>query len=103
MGDSYNIFYREEVLKHLEFIEKKYWNLIKEKIDEQLKHEPSVITKNRKPLVNPQIENRWEIRFGPDNNFRVFYEIFEESKKVEVVAIGIKKKEKLYIAGKEIK
>ncbi|MCI0642243.1 MAG: hypothetical protein L0Y72_04240 [Gemmataceae bacterium] len=57
----------------LKSIEAKYDSLIREKIDEQLRFEPTVETKNRKPLRQPAaFEAQWEIRFGPDNRFRVF-------------------------------
>lgn len=44
----------------------------------------------------------WELRFGPDNRFRVFYDIDMQTRRVNILAIGIKEREKLFIAGKEI-
>ena len=76
---------------------------IRNKIEEQLVREPDLETKNRKPLSNPPIDDRWELRFGPQNCFRVFYKIDESLNEVLILAVGIKIKEKLYIGKKEIK
>ncbi|OHD63272.1 MAG: hypothetical protein A2176_11870 [Spirochaetes bacterium RBG_13_51_14] len=100
---KYNIFYSDEVFSHLLSIDKKYWPQIKHKIIEQLIHEPDTETRNRKPLSNPPIDDRWELRFGPQNCFRVFYKIDYHNNEVLILAIGVKIKEKLYIGKKEIK
>ena len=99
---SFRIVYAPEVSKHFDYIDRKYWNLIREKIEEQLLYSPDKETRNRKPLRKPPIPNRWEIRFGPTNTFRVFYEIDIEKHTVRVLAIGYKENERLYIGGKEI-
>ena len=58
---------------------------------------------NRKPLEGPALLGAdWEIRFGPDNRFRVFYRIDVENHEVEILAIGVKEKERLYIGGEEV-
>jgi hypothetical protein len=44
----------------------------------------------------------WEIRFGPGNRFRVFYEVDREEGTVYILAIGVKERERLYIGGEEI-
>lgn len=100
---KYRIFYSEDIRLHLLTIERKYWTEIKQKIEEQLKFEPDKETRNRKPLLKPSVDDRWELRFGPQNCFRVFYKIDSKNKEVFILAIGIKIKEKLYIANKEIK
>lgn len=100
---KYQLFYSDEVYSHLSSIDKKYWPLIKKKIEEQLIDGPDSETKNRKPLSNPPIDDRWELRFGPQNCFRVFYKIDYVHNEVIILAIGTKIKEKLYIGQKEIK
>jgi mRNA-degrading endonuclease RelE of RelBE toxin-antitoxin system len=100
---KFQIFYSEEVRSHLLSIDRKYWTLIKEKIEEQLVYEPYSETKNRKPLSSPSLDDRWELRFGPQNCFRVFYKIDKTLNEVIILAIGIKIKEKLYCGKKEIK
>lgn len=41
-------------------------------------------------------------RFGPGNTFRVFYEIDREDRKVYILAIGIKERDRLFIGGEEV-
>ncbi|MCJ7748024.1 MAG: hypothetical protein MUP27_09785 [Desulfobacterales bacterium] len=66
--------------------------------------EPDVETRNRKPLKRPvTFEGEWELGFGPDNVFRVFYEINIESYEVYILAIGVKKGNRLFFGGKEVK
>jgi hypothetical protein len=100
---KYKIFYSNDIYFHLSFIEKKYWSLIKNHISEQLACEPDIETKNRKPLMDSTINDRWELRFGPQNCFRVFYKIDYMNLEVLILAIGFKIKEKLFIGKEEIK
>jgi hypothetical protein len=44
----------------------------------------------------------WEIRFGPDNRFRVLYDIDEENHAVQIVAIGEKEGNRLIVGGEEV-
>lgn len=100
----FDIVYAPQTKQHLRFIEKKYYTLIRKTIEEQLQFTPDVKTRNRKPLDFPGIfEADWEIRFGPDNRFRVFYGINEEHSEIHILAIGIKQGNRLYIGGEEIK
>lgn len=100
---KYEIIYSPDVFSNLKYIEKKYWSLIKKIITEQLVYDPSHETINKKPLIKPPIDNRWELRCGPNNTFRIFYSVHESSAEVWILAVGRKVKEKLYIGGKEIK
>ena len=50
---TYAILFAPETLDHLDAIERKDHRFIREAIDEQLKHEPEVPTRNRKPLEEP--------------------------------------------------
>lgn len=77
--------------------------LIREKIKEQLHYEPNVETRNRKPLRQPApFAAQGGIRFGPDNRFRVLYEIDEAAHAVQIVAIGQKQGDRLIVSGEEI-
>jgi mRNA-degrading endonuclease RelE of RelBE toxin-antitoxin system len=99
----YILVYAPEVKKHLAAIEAQHHGLIRQKIEEQLLFEPGVETRNRKPLRQPApLAAEWEIRFGPDNRFRVLYEIQEEGREVHVLAIGEKVGNRLLIAGEEV-
>lgn len=99
----YTLVYARGVTKHLKSIDAKYDRLIREKMEEQLLFEPNVETKNRKPLRQPApFAAQWEIRFGPDNRFRVLYDIDEEQHAVQIVAIGEKEGNRLIIGGEEV-
>jgi len=68
-----------------------------------LRYEPTAETTNRKPLKKTSIiEGEWELRFGPDNRFRVFYEVDEIRFEVHILAIGVKERNRLFIDGEEI-
>jgi hypothetical protein len=59
-------------------------------------------TRNRKPLDQPApFEASWELRCGPDNRFRVFYDVDAESQTVLVLAIGVNERNRLLIGGEE--
>jgi mRNA-degrading endonuclease RelE of RelBE toxin-antitoxin system len=102
MNSKFEIIYDDEVNNHIRYIDKKYWNLIKNTISKQLSHDPDVETKNRKPLKHPPVDYMWELRFGPQSMFRVFYKIINDNSRVWIFAIGVKSKNSLYIAGEEI-
>lgn len=58
---------------------------------EQLTWEPDVETRNRKPVRAPAAFNaEWELRFGPNDRFRVFYQLDYGSREVLIVATGVK-------------
>ncbi|MBI3464964.1 MAG: addiction module toxin RelE [Planctomycetes bacterium] len=96
------LMYSDEVKEHLRAIETKYHSLIQSEIGGQLQFQPEVETRNRKPLERPMLSGaEWEIRFGPDNRFRVFYEVDAEAREVRVLAIGVKEGNRLLIGGEE--
>jgi hypothetical protein len=88
---------------HLEAIDVKYDSLIRDTIEEQLTFEPDVQTRNRKP-VQPlaAFQAEWELRFGPSNRFRVFYQIERALREVRIVAVGVKVRNRLLVGGEEV-
>ncbi|MCZ6805481.1 MAG: type II toxin-antitoxin system RelE/ParE family toxin [Deltaproteobacteria bacterium] len=87
-----------DVRDHLEPVDRKFFSLIRETIEEQLSFEPDIETTNRKPMRQPNLlDGEWELRFGPDNRFRVFYRIDSEAREVLILAIGVKKGSVLHI------
>ncbi len=59
-------------------------------IEEQLGYTPDTETRNRKPLLREvEFEADWQLRFGPDNRFRVFYAVDPHFHEVHVLAIGV--------------
>jgi mRNA-degrading endonuclease RelE of RelBE toxin-antitoxin system len=100
---AYILAFASQVTKHLRAIDAKYHALIQEKIGEQLRFEPAAETTNRKPLRQPApFRATWEIRFDPDNRFRVLYDIDQEVRVVQIMAIGEKQRERLFIGGEEV-
>jgi mRNA-degrading endonuclease RelE of RelBE toxin-antitoxin system len=99
----YTLVYARGVTKHLMAIDAKYDRLIRETIEQQLQFEPGVETRNRKPLRPPApFAAQWEVRFGPDNRFRVLYDIDEGHRVVMIVAIGEKVGNRLIVGGEEV-
>jgi mRNA-degrading endonuclease RelE of RelBE toxin-antitoxin system len=99
----YRLVYAPQVNQHLKAIEPKYYSLIRKEIEKQLRYQPAVETRNRKPLKRPaSLEGDWELRLGPDNRFRVFYEVDEEHREVKILAVGFKDGSRLFIGGEEI-
>jgi hypothetical protein len=102
--EPFDLVYADEVKRHLRAIENKYHSMIKSEIESQLLHEPDVETRNQKPLERPIVFGAdWELRLGPDNRFRVFYEVKRESRQVRILAVGVKERNRLFIAGEEFK
>jgi hypothetical protein len=97
------LVYDPEVTGHLAAIERKYHSLIRRAIEEQLRFEPETATRNRKPLERPiGTGARWELRLGPDNRFRVFYRVESEERRVRILAVGVKERNRLFIGGEEV-
>ena len=85
----FTIEYAKGVAEDLKSIRAYERTRILDGIDKQLLHEPSVQTRNRKILVGlippwEYIEPVWELRIG---EYRVFYDVDEESSTVIVRAI----------------
>jgi len=100
--ERFEILYDPEVREHLRRIDRKHHGLIRQMIEDRLSCEPQVETRNRKPLTRPSLwEDVWELRFGPGNRFRVFYQTDPNSGSVRVVAIGEKRGDRLLIGGEE--
>jgi mRNA-degrading endonuclease RelE of RelBE toxin-antitoxin system len=98
------LVYDPEVRAHLQAIEPTYRALIRITIEEQLRFQPDKETGNRKPLQRPvAFEATWELRFGSENRFRVFYAVSHERREVQILAIGTKDRNRLMIGREEIK
>ncbi len=99
---KFTLVFAPEVLGHIDVIERKYHRFIRTTINEQLSYTPEKITRNRKPLELPAPYGAtWELRFGPHNRVRVFYEVDVEAQMVSILAIGIKEGNRLFIGGEE--
>ena len=98
----FELIYPPIIKAHLKTIEPRHHSLISKSIEEQLTYQPEIETRNRKPLKRPiMFGAQWELRFGPKNMFRVFYKVNRDKSQVEILAIGVKKGNKLIIGGEE--
>ncbi len=103
MPRNFEIAFSEEVYEHLKAIERKYYGLIRESLQQLLSQTPNIETRNRKVLQQPApFRATWELRFGPQNRFRALYEIDEDARVVLILAIGVKEGNRLFIGGEEI-
>jgi len=100
---AYSLVYAPIVIEHLRFIEKKHYSLIRSTIESQLQFEADVVTRNKKPLKRrTTFGARWELCFGPENRFRIFYRINPYARQVYNLAIGEKTGNRLLIGGEEV-
>ena len=100
---KFTLEFAPETIDHLDAIERQYHRLIEKTIDEQLSYTPERETRNRKPLErSTSFGATWELRFGANNRFRVFYEVDAAKQIVEILAIGVKEGNRLLVGGKEI-
>jgi mRNA-degrading endonuclease RelE of RelBE toxin-antitoxin system len=100
--ESYTLIYDIKIRRHLARLDRRHHRLIQEKIEELLSHAPERETRNRKPLSRPSVlSTAWELRFGPENRFRVFYRTDRELRQVNILAIGVKERSRLIIGGEE--
>jgi len=98
----FQIIFAPETLDHLDAIPRSNHKLIQATVKEQLSFVPGQATRNRKPLEGlTPFGATWELRFGPANRLRVFYEIDLATRSVQVLAIGVKERNKLLIGGEE--
>jgi mRNA-degrading endonuclease RelE of RelBE toxin-antitoxin system len=101
-SQPYELIYAPEVLQHLRAIDRKYHSIIRATIEEQLSYEPEASSRNRKPLKRAsEIGATWELRFGTNNQFRVFYRTDSSIGAVYIQAIGVKVGNKLFINNEE--
>lgn len=99
----YSLVYDPQLFDHFKEIDPKYRPLIEKTMTQQLTFEPNRETRNRKPMRAPvPFDAGWELRFGPDNRFRVLYDVDEASHVVNVLAFGIKDRNRLLIGGEEV-
>ncbi len=89
---------------HLATIDRKYHSLIRQTIGERLRFDPEVETRSRKPVKKKPtaIEADWELRFGPNNRFRVLYIVDAQQRNVIVTAIGVKDRDVLLVGREAI-
>jgi mRNA-degrading endonuclease RelE of RelBE toxin-antitoxin system len=92
----YEIDFAPSVERHLEALTARQRKIVYNGIEAHLRSQPNVETRNRK-LMRPNPLAPWELRLG---DLRVYYRVLEEPTKiVEIAAVGMKRREQLWIAG----
>jgi len=95
----YRIEYSPDAEDHLWALTARERSIVLDTVEEQLVHEPTLETKNRKPM-RPNPLAPWELRIGP---LRVYYDVQEEPEQVvKIRAVGIKARSEVRIGGEVI-
>ena len=94
----YRIEYSPEAEEHLRFLTARQRATVLDSVDEQLTYQPTVETRNRKPM-RPNPLAPWELRIG---KLRGYYDVEEEPEPlVQIRAVGIKDRNRVRI-GREV-
>jgi mRNA-degrading endonuclease RelE of RelBE toxin-antitoxin system len=94
----YRIEYSPAAEEHLRALTARQQAIVLDRVDEQLAHQPSAETRNRKAM-RPNPIAPWELRIG---NLRIYYDVQEEPEAVvSVLAVGVKERNRVRI-GNEV-
>ena len=92
----YSIEYSPDAEGHLRCLTARQQAIVLDTVDEQLTHQPTVETRNRKPM-RPNPLAPWELRIG---TLRVYYDVEDTPEpQVYIRAVGIKERNRIRIAG----
>lgn len=95
----YRIEYSPDAEDHLRTLTARHRAIVLDGVDEQLTHQATVETRNRKPM-RPNPLAPWELRIG---DLRVYYDVEEEPEPVVyILAVGIKERNQVRIGGEVI-
>ena len=93
----FDIRFSEDADRHLDGLPARARRIVIGAIEEQLQHQPTVPTRNRKKLRNNPLAE-WELRV---QTYRVLYNVEEEVVKVLIVAVAVKDGNRFLIDGEE--
>lgn len=94
----YQIEYSPDAEDHLKALTARQQAIVLDMVEEQLIYQPTVETRNRKPM-RPNPIAPWELRIG---NLRVYYDVEEDPEpEVYIRAVGVKERNRVRI-GKEV-
>ena len=95
----YVIEYSPETITHLRALTARQRTLVFDTVEQQLRYEPNVETRNRKPM-RPNPLAPWELRIG---DLRVYYDVEDApGPRVSIRAVGIKDRNRVLIGNEEI-
>lgn len=96
----YRIEWDPSAEEHLACLGARDQSLVLDTVERQLAHQPTVATRNRKPM-RPNPLAPWELRVG---RVRVYYEVAEEPHRVvSIRAVGVKDRSRVLVGGEEIR
>ena len=96
----YAIEYSPETIGHLRALTARQRAAVIEAVEEQLRHQPTLETRNRKPM-RPNPIAPWELRIGA---LRVYYDVEDvPGPRVLVRAVGFKERNRVFIGHEELK
>jgi mRNA-degrading endonuclease RelE of RelBE toxin-antitoxin system len=98
MADRYEIEFTRQAYGHLKAVRRFDRNTILDAVKEQLTYAPTEETQNRKLLRDNPLAD-WELRVG---QHRVFYDVDTDNRRVRILAVGVKDRNKLTIGRKEV-
>jgi len=93
----YHIIWYPDTREHFRYLTARQRSIVFDSVEEQLVNEPTAETRNRKEM-RPNSLASWELRIG---DLRVYYDVTEESQTVTVIAVGIKRGNRVFIGGEE--
>jgi len=97
MAKPYAINITDQAAKHLGGLSRYAQGIILDGIELHLRHQPTQEARRIKALrLNPVAS--WELRLG---DYRVLYDVAEENRSVNVLVVGEKRGNQLYVLGKE--
>ena len=86
-------------MDHLAALPRHQANLVLDQVERKLKHQPTLPSRNRK-LLRANAVAPWELRLGA---LRVYFDVsVEPTPVVTVRAIGVKVRDRVWIAGEEV-
>jgi mRNA-degrading endonuclease RelE of RelBE toxin-antitoxin system len=95
----YRIEYSPAAVEHLKGLATSQQRTVLDSVDEQLRYQPALETRNRKPM-RPNPVAPWELRIGI---LRVYYELEAAETVVRILAVGVKERDVVRIGGEVIK
>ena len=93
----YRIEHSPEAERHLRTLTVRQQRIVLDAIELQLAHQPTLETRNRKPM-RPNTIAPWKLRVG---DLRVYYDVEDSPERVVLIrAVGVKQRNRV-VCGKE--
>jgi mRNA-degrading endonuclease RelE of RelBE toxin-antitoxin system len=96
---AFAIKFSRAAREHLDGFRKRDQQILLATITRHLTDRPGEATRHRKQRA-PNAVAPWELRVG---DFRVFYDVHRDAGQIEIVAVGHKIHNVLYIGGEEVR